>query len=125
MAGLVLVMLTGWKPFDPLVAFAVALNILWSGGRLLWDSMKGLLDYSDPKVGHQIRRRLDAICDEPGIQYHGVRFRATGYRHIIEVHLLFPRPWRSAKRIAWQHCWKNVSSRSRNAFGSDNTSRVS
>jgi cation diffusion facilitator family transporter len=89
-AGLVLVMLTGWKPFDPLVAFAVALNILWSGGRLLWDSMKGLLDYSDPKVGHQIRRRLDAICDELGIQYHGVRFRATGYRHIIEVHLLFP-----------------------------------
>lgn len=33
-AGLGLVMLTGWKPFDPLVAIAVAANILWSGGRL-------------------------------------------------------------------------------------------
>jgi len=30
-AGLGLVMLTHWKPFDPLVAIAVAINILWSG----------------------------------------------------------------------------------------------
>ena len=30
--GLGLVMLTGWKPLDPLIAIAVALNILWSGG---------------------------------------------------------------------------------------------
>jgi cation diffusion facilitator family transporter len=89
-AGLLLVMTTGWKPFDPLVAFAVAANILWSGGRLIWQSLKGLLDYSDPKVGHQIRARLDAICEELGLEYHGVRFRTTGYRQIIEVHLLFP-----------------------------------
>jgi cation diffusion facilitator family transporter len=89
-AGLLLVMVTGWKPFDPLVALAVAANILWSGGRLMWQSMKGLLDYSDPAVGHQIRSRLDARCEELGIQYHGVRFRTTGYRQIIEVHLLFP-----------------------------------
>jgi len=89
-AGLVLVMMTGWKPFDPLIALAVAANILWSGGRLMWQSIKGLLDYSDPEVGHQIRRRLDTICEELAIQYHGVRFRTTGYRQIIEVHLLFP-----------------------------------
>lgn len=79
-AGLGLVMATGWKPFDPLIAFAVAANILWSGGKLIWQSTKGLLDYSDPKVGHQIRARLDGLCDELGIQYHGVRFRTTGYR---------------------------------------------
>ncbi len=89
-AGLRLVMTTGWKPFDPLVAYAVAVNILWSGGRLMWHSMKGLLDYSDPGIGHEIRNRLDVICDELGVQYHGVRFRTTGYRQIIEVHLLFP-----------------------------------
>jgi cation diffusion facilitator family transporter len=89
-AGLVLVMTTGWKPFDPLIAYAVAANILWTGGRLLWRSMKGLLDYSDPKIGRLIRARLDTLCDEIGVEYHGVRFRATGYRQIIEVHLLFP-----------------------------------
>ena len=89
-AGLGLVMLTGWKPFDALVAMAVATNILWSGGRLVWRSAAGLLDYSDPKTGRKIRDKLDAICSELTIQYHGVRFRTTGYREIIEVHLLFP-----------------------------------
>ena len=34
--GLGLVLLTHWKPFDPLVAIAVAANILWSGGHLVW-----------------------------------------------------------------------------------------
>jgi len=101
-AGLVLVMLTGWKPFDPLIAIAVAANILWSGGRLAWRSAVGLLDYSDPETGKRIRERLDAICSEIGVHYHGVRFRTTGYRHIIEVHLLFPHatPVGEAHRVA-------------------------
>jgi cation diffusion facilitator family transporter len=89
--GLGLVLLTHWKPFDPLVAIAVAANILWSGGHLVWDSAVGLLDYSDPKAGRKIREKLDVLCSELTIQYHGVRFRTTGYRQIIELHLLFPR----------------------------------
>jgi cation diffusion facilitator family transporter len=100
--GLGLVLLTGWKPFDPLVAIAVAANILWSGGHLVWRSAVGLLDYSDPKAGRLIRDKLDAICAELAIQYHRVRFRTTGYRQIIEVHLLFPRltPVSEAHRLA-------------------------
>ena len=89
-AGLGLVILTRWKPFDPLLAIAVAINILWSGGHLVWRSAVGLLDHSDPEVGREIRDKLDAICSELGVQYHGVRFRTTGYRQLIEVHLLFP-----------------------------------
>lgn len=89
--GLALVMFTHWKPFDPLVAIAVAANILWSGGRLVWHSAVGLMDYSDPKAGREIRNKLDTICSDLAIQYHGVRFRTTGYRQLIEVHLLFPR----------------------------------
>jgi cation diffusion facilitator family transporter len=88
--GLGLVLLSHWKPFDPLVAIAVAANILWSGGRLVWNSAVGLLDYSDPKAGRKIRHKLDTICEELAVQYHGVRFRSTGRRQIIEVHLLFP-----------------------------------
>ncbi len=100
--GLVLVILTGWKPFDPLIAIAVALHILWSGARLIGRSVRGLLDYSDPHAGHLIRQKLDAICSEVGVAYHGVRFRHTGYRQLIEVHLLFPRqtPLGDAHRVA-------------------------
>lgn len=103
-AGLALVMATGWKPLDPLVAYGVAGNILWTGGRLLWRSFKGLLDYSDPQIGHRIRARLDALSNELGIEYHGVRFRTTGYRQIIEVHLLFPDSMKlgEAHRLATQ-----------------------
>lgn len=89
-AGLGLVLLTGWRPFDPLCAIAVALNILWSGGHLVWRSARGLLDYSDPSLGRQLRERLDEQCGALGLHYHGVRFRSTGQTVLIEVHLLFP-----------------------------------
>ena len=89
--GLGLVLLTHWRPFDPLVAIVIAVNILWSGSRLVWKSAIGLLDYSDPAQGRRIREHLDALCADLNLQYHGVRFRTTGYRQIIEVHLLFPR----------------------------------
>lgn len=88
--GLGLVLLTGWKPFDPLCAIAVALNILWSGGHLVWRSVRGLMDYSDPEVGRRLREKLDQLCRELGVEYHGLRFRTTGSRLMVEVHLLFP-----------------------------------
>lgn len=88
--GLCLVLLTGWKPFDPLCAIAVALNILWSGSRLVLRSVSGLMDYSDPDTGRQLREKLDHLCAELGVRYHGVRFRDSGYRLMIHVHLLLP-----------------------------------
>jgi len=89
-AGLLLVILTGWKPFDPICAIAVALNILWSGGKLIWKSVGGLLDYSEPEVEERIRHALDKLSAELRVQYHGLRFRNAGYRLLIEVHVLFP-----------------------------------
>jgi len=90
--GLVLVLTTGWKPFDPLCAIAVALNILWSGGRLVWRSVRDLMDYADPAIAAALRERLDRLCSELGVQYHELRFRNTGARVLVDVHLLFP--WR-------------------------------
>ena len=90
LGGLGLVLWTGWKPFDPLVAIAVALNILWSGGRLVWRSVGGLMDYAHPATGHMLQQKLDAICAALGVSYHGVRFRDTGNRLLVELHLLFP-----------------------------------
>ena len=88
--GLGLVMLTGWKPFDPICAIVLGLNILWSGGHLVWSSARGLLDYCDPAVGHDLTQKLDGLCAELGLQYHGLRFRTTGNRLMVELHLLFP-----------------------------------
>jgi cation diffusion facilitator family transporter len=100
--GLLGVLLTGWKPLDPIVAIAVALQILWSGGGLFVRAARGLLDYSDPEQGRALREQLDTVCGELGIRYHGVRYRSTGYRTIIHVHLLFPfgMPVGEAHRLA-------------------------
>jgi cation diffusion facilitator family transporter len=88
--GLCLVLFTGWKPFDPLFAIGVALNILWSGGHLVWRSITGLLDYADPETGRKLSVRLDQLCKDHGISHHAARFRTTGQRVLAEVHLLFP-----------------------------------
>lgn len=100
--GLALVMLTGWKPFDPLCAFGVALNILWTGGRLAWRSVSGLMDYSDPSVQREVEAQLERIARPLEVRYHGVRIRHTGYRLIVHVHLLFPyqTPLGEAHRLA-------------------------
>jgi cation diffusion facilitator family transporter len=88
--GLILVLVTGWSLLDPVCAILVAIHILWSGAKLVWRSVGGLLDYSDPDVGRRLRRQLDTFSEELGIEYHGVRFRSTGHRLQVELHLLFP-----------------------------------
>lgn len=89
-AGLVLVLVTGWKPFDPLLAIAVALNILWTGGRLIRASIRGLMDLPDPDRAHQIRDAVETLAAERGVDYHNLRIRDTGNRMIVSIHLLFP-----------------------------------
>jgi cation diffusion facilitator family transporter len=88
--GLLLVIWTGFKPFDPLMAILVALNILWSGSHLVRRSVTGLMDYSDPEVQQQLRTALESVAAEVGITHHALRFRHTGNRILAEVHLLFP-----------------------------------
>lgn len=88
--GLALVLLTGWKPFDPLFAIAVAGHLLFSGGRLVVRAVRGLLDYSDPEVAERLHRELACLCRDRGVEFHAVRFRSTGQRLIAVAHLLFP-----------------------------------
>ena len=82
-------MFTGWLEFDPLVAILVALNILWSGGSLIRRSIGGLMDEVDPKVEAQLKKQLDMLTGQLGLQYHGLRHRSTGNTLWIEFHLLF------------------------------------
>jgi cation diffusion facilitator family transporter len=89
-AGLLLVMLTGWLPLDPICAILVACNIVWSGAQLVWQSARGLLDYADPETDATLRSLLDRSVTEVGGTWHGLRFREAGGRLMADVHLLFP-----------------------------------
>ena len=89
--GLLMVMWTGWLPFDPIIAIAAAINILWSGGRLIRQSVGGLMDEADPVFERQLRQALDLETQKRGLWYHEVRYRHSGTSMWVEFHLLFPR----------------------------------
>ena len=88
-AGLVLVMVTGWLPFDPLIAIAVAANIVWTGMRLVRQSVGGLMDEGNPELERSIRTVLDKATAVRGLRYHELRYRASGNSLWVEYHLLF------------------------------------
>jgi cation diffusion facilitator family transporter len=88
--GLLLVAWTGWLPFDPILAMLVAVNILWSGGRLVRESIGGLMDEGDPETHERIVSVLDAETVRRNLQYHELRHRNSGYRVWVDLHLLFP-----------------------------------
>jgi cation diffusion facilitator family transporter len=88
--GLQLVLWTGDTFWDPLAAILVALNILWTGGKLVQRSMNGLMDASDPAVEKLARGVLEKECAARGLQFHQLRYRHTGRTHWVEVHLVFP-----------------------------------
>ena len=88
--GLLLVMFTGWLPFDPILAIFVAVNIIWSGGKLIRTSVGGLMDEVDPGADMQIRAVLDAETKKHSLEYHELRNRRSGSTVWVDFHLLFP-----------------------------------
>jgi cation diffusion facilitator family transporter len=89
--GLVAAIVTGWLPFDPIVAILVALNILVSGYRLMRRSVGGLMDEGDPKTEAAVAAALERTANPLGIKWHGLRHRESGRTTWVELHLLFPR----------------------------------
>lgn len=92
-AGVGAVALTGWQRLDPTIALIVAANIVWSGYRLVRDSVAGLMDTALPAKEHEaLRAVLDAHA-AGGIQYHALRTRESGARRFVSVHVLVPGEW--------------------------------
>jgi len=87
--GLILTMVTGWLPFDPILAILVATNILWAGGKLIRRSIGGLMDESDPAIDAQIEAVLVRETAKRNVKFHGLRHRNAGTKLLIEFHLLF------------------------------------
>jgi len=87
------VALTGWQRLDPLVAIGVALNIVWTGVRLVRRSSLGLLD---TVLAPAERRALDEVLSRHAgdlVQFHAVRTRQAGARRFVSLHVLVPGAW--------------------------------
>lgn len=91
--GVIAVALSGWLILDPLVALAVAANIIWSGVQLMRRSALGLLDSAIPQEERQqVAEVLNRYAPQ-GVQYHSLRTRQAGQRRFISVHVLVPGKW--------------------------------
>ena len=93
LVGVGAVALTGWLVLDPLVALAVAANIVWTGTRILRESVAGLMDAALPASEQAILRRLLDGYAAQGIEYHALLTRRAGARRFVSVHVLVPPEW--------------------------------
>lgn len=91
--GVAATAITGWLPLDPLIAIAVALNIVLSGVRLVRRSVMGLLDTALPpdEFAH-VQAALEKYS-KLGVQFHALRTRQTPSRRFVTVHMLVPGTW--------------------------------
>jgi cation diffusion facilitator family transporter len=91
--GLLLVSVTGWLILDPLIAILVAINIVWTGVKLIQESSSALLDASIPLQERQMIDELLSAYDRQQVQFHAIRTRMAGMRKFVSFHVLVPGAW--------------------------------
>ena len=91
--GLLLVSVTGWLILDPLIAILVAINIVWTGAKLIQESSSALLDASIPLTERQMIDELLSAYDRQQVQFHAIRTRMAGMRKFVSFHVLVPGAW--------------------------------
>jgi len=92
-AGLVMVKITGFVILDPVIAILVAVNIVFTGVRIIKRSVSGLMDEALPeKELNLVKSVLDGY-EEQCITYHSLYTRKAASKNFIFLHLLMPGNW--------------------------------
>jgi len=91
--GVTAAALTGWQRLDPIIAIAVALNIVRTGVSILRRSLLGLLDTAIPE---DLQRKITEIMARHarhGVRFHALRTRQAGAWRFVDFHVLVPGSW--------------------------------
>ena len=98
--GVMLVAATGLLWLDPVIAIAVAANILREGVHLMWKSSEGLMDRAlEPEVLAEIDRTLEQF-KHPTIRFDHVSSRRSGKRRFVDMHMHMPANWTLGRAAA-------------------------
>jgi cation diffusion facilitator family transporter len=98
--GVGLAAATGWLWLDPIVAIAVAANILREGVHLMWRSTEGLMDHAlEPDVLADIEKTL-AQFRHRAIRFDHVSSRRSGRRRFVDLHMHMPASWTLGRAAA-------------------------
>jgi cation diffusion facilitator family transporter len=88
--GLVLVLFTKFLLLDPLMAILVASNILYTGFKLVRESIGGLMNETDAQTLEKLSALLRRIKKSYWIDIHHLRFMKSGDRIFVDFHLILP-----------------------------------
>lgn len=87
------VAITGWTRLDPIVAILVAINIVWTGVKIVRRSIAGLMDAALSAGDIASVKTIFGHYENEGIQFHALRTRQAGTRKFIAVDVLVPGAW--------------------------------
>jgi cation diffusion facilitator family transporter len=90
LVGVLLVQATGWLILDPIVALAVAAQIVWTGWHLMLRSFHGLMDRAIPEADRAVIVEVLDSLRHAGSDYHALRTRIAGAKSFVDVHVLVP-----------------------------------
>ena len=86
--GVGIAILTGWAKLDPILAGLVAINILWSGWKVIKESVSGLLDEAVSDEMLKVIRDLISANATGAIEVHDLRTRHAGKATFIDFHMV-------------------------------------
>jgi cation diffusion facilitator family transporter len=95
--GVGAVAITDWELLDPIVALAVAVNIVRTGFQLMRRSVAGLMDAALPPDEYEKLLTVLNKYKEQGIQFHAIRTRQAAGRRFVSIHVLVPGRWTTHK----------------------------
>ncbi len=88
--GLTLVMITGYYLLDPLFAIGVALNILYTGYKLIRESIGGLMNETDKETLDKLVESFIRNKKNYWIDLHHLRFWKSAEKVFVDFHLTMP-----------------------------------
>ena len=88
--GLVVVMLTGYQIIDPIFAIIVALNILYTGYKLMRESIGGIMNETDPETLQIILDTINRIKKDYWMDIHHLRFWKSAETLFLDFHMILP-----------------------------------
>lgn len=90
LVGLILALATGYAILDPLLAIAVACNILWQGWKVISSSVDGLMDRAVQTDDEEIIKRIIAENADGSSNIHDLKTRQAGAVTFIDFHMVVP-----------------------------------
>jgi cation diffusion facilitator family transporter len=84
---------TGWLRLDPLIAMAVALNIVFAGLKLIGSSAMGLLDAALPEEENALIVEVLKRHQSDKVRFHALQTRESGRQRFVSMHVLVPGAW--------------------------------